>query len=253
MQSAARSQPDNRKFAMRPSRRQPDELRAVSLDRGVVKYAEGSCFVKFGDTHVLVTATLEDRLPPWLKGQGRGWVTAEYGMLPRATHDRTRREATSGKQGGRTLEIQRLIGRSLRTVVDLQVLGERQITVDCDVIQADGGTRTASITGAWVALSDCIAWMKARDMLRNGNPLREHLAAVSCGVYRGTAVLDLDYAEDSDAETDANFVMTGSGNIVEVQATAEKVAFSEGQLIALLGLARKGIGKLVDLQKLAVG
>jgi ribonuclease PH len=253
MQSAARSQPDNRKFAMRPSRRQPDELRAVSLDRGVVKYAEGSCFVKFGDTHVLVTATLEDRLPPWLKGQGRGWVTAEYGMLPRATHDRTRREATSGKQGGRTLEIQRLIGRSLRTVVDLQVLGERQITVDCDVIQADGGTRTASITGAWVALSDCIAWMKARDMLRNGNPLKDHLAAVSCGVYRGTAVLDLDYAEDSDAETDANFVMTGSGNIVEVQATAEKVAFSEDQLIALLGLARKGIGKLVDLQKLAVG
>jgi ribonuclease PH len=238
---------------MRPSRRQPDELRAVSLDRGVVKYAEGSCFVKFGDTHVLVTATLEDRLPPWLKGQGRGWVTAEYGMLPRATHDRTRREAASGKQGGRTLEIQRLIGRSLRTVVDLQVLGERQITVDCDVIQADGGTRTASITGAWVALSDCIAWMKARDMLRNGNPLRDHLAAVSCGVYRGTAVLDLDYAEDSDAETDANFVMTGSGNIVEVQATAEKVAFSEDQLIALLGLARKGIGKLVDLQKLAVG
>jgi ribonuclease PH len=238
---------------MRPSRRQPDELRAVSLDRGVVKYAEGSCFVKFGDTHGLVTATLEDRLPPWFKGQGRGWVTAEYGMLPRATHDRTRREAASGKQGGRTLEIQRLIGRSLRTVVDLQVLGERQITVDCDVIQADGGTRTASITGAWVALSDCIAWMKARDMLRNGNPLRDHLAAVSCGVYRGTAVLDLDYAEDSDAETDANFVMTGSGNIVEVQATAEKVAFSEDQLIALLGLARKGIGKLVDLQKLAVG
>jgi len=238
---------------MRPSRRQPDELRAVSLDRGVVKYAEGSCFVKFGDTHVLVTATLEDRLPPWLKGQGRGWVTAEYGMLPRATHDRTRREATSGKQGGRTLEIQRLIGRSLRTVVDLQMLGERQITVDCDVIQADGGTRTASITGAWVALNDCLAWMKARDMLRNGNPLKDHLAAVSCGVYRGTAVLDLDYAEDSDAETDANFVMTGSGNIVEVQATAEKVAFTQDQLIELLGLARKGIGKLVDLQKLAVG
>ena len=151
---------------MRPSRRQPDELRAVSLDRGVVKYAEGSCFVKFGDTHVLVTATLEDRLPPWLKGQGRGWVTAEYGMLPRATHERTRREASAGKQGGRTLEIQRLIGRSLRAVVDLPALGERQITVDCDVIQADGGTRTAAITGAWVALSDCIAWMKARDMLR---------------------------------------------------------------------------------------
>lgn len=237
---------------MRPSRRQPDELRAVSLDRGVVKYAEGSCFVKFGDTHVLVTATLEDRLPPWLKGQGRGWVTAEYGMLPRATHERTRREASAGKQGGRTLEIQRLIGRSLRAVVDLPALGERQISIDCDVIQADGGTRTASITGAWVALSDCVNWMKTRDMLRGGNPLRDHIAAVSCGVYKGTAVLDLDYAEDSEADTDANFVMTGSGNIVEVQATAEKIAFSEEQLTALIALARKGIGKLVDLQKLAV-
>ena len=237
---------------MRPSRRQVDELRAVSLDRGVVKYAEGSCFVKFGDTHVLVTATLEDRLPPWLKGQGRGWVTAEYGMLPRATHERTRREASAGKQGGRTLEIQRLIGRSLRAVVDLPALGERQITVDCDVIQADGGTRTASITGAWVALSDCIAWMTARNMLRGANPLRDHVAAVSCGVHNGVAVLDLDYAEDSEADTDANFVMTGAGNIVEVQATAEKVAFSEEQLTSLIALARKGIGKLVDLQKLAV-
>ena len=237
---------------MRPSRRQPDELRAVSLDRGVVKYAEGSCFVKFGDTHVLVTATLEDRLPPWLKGQGRGWVTAEYGMLPRATNERTRREASAGKQGGRTLEIQRLIGRSLRAVIDLPALGERQITVDCDVIQADGGTRTAAITGAWVALSDCLAWMKARDMLRGGNPLRDHVAAVSCGVCNGVAVLDLDYAEDSQADTDANFVMTGAGNLVEVQATAEKVAFSEEQLSALIGLARKGITKLVDLQKLAV-
>jgi ribonuclease PH len=237
---------------MRPSRRQPDELRAVSLDRGVVKYAEGSCFVKFGDTHVLVTATLEDRLPPWLKGQARGWVTAEYGMLPRATGERTRREASAGKQGGRTLEIQRLIGRSLRAVVDLQVLGERQITVDCDVIQADGGTRTAAITGAWVALSDCFAWMKARDMLRGGNPLRDHIAAVSCGVCKGVAVLDLDYAEDSEADTDANFVMTGGGNLVEVQATAEKVPFSEDQLVSLIGLARKGIGKLIDLQKLAV-
>jgi ribonuclease PH len=237
---------------MRPSRRQVDELRAVSLDRGVVKYAEGSCFVKFGDTHVLVTATLEDRLPPWLKGQGRGWVTAEYGMLPRATNERTRREASAGKQGGRTLEIQRLIGRSLRAVIDLQALGERQITVDCDVIQADGGTRTAAITGAWVALSDCLNWMKAREMLRGGNPLRDHVAAVSCGVCNGVAVLDLDYAEDSQADTDANFVMTGAGNLVEVQATAEKVAFSEEQLGALIGLARKGIGKLVDLQKLAV-
>jgi len=237
---------------MRPSRRQVDELRAVSLDRGVVKYAEGSCFVKFGDTHVLVTATLEDRLPPWLKGQGRGWVTAEYGMLPRATNERTRREASAGKQGGRTLEIQRLIGRSLRAVIDLPALGERQITVDCDVIQADGGTRTAAITGAWVALSDCLTWMKAREMLRAGNPLRDHVAAVSCGMCNGVAVLDLDYAEDSQADTDANFVMTGAGNLVEVQATAEKVAFSEEQLGALIGLARKGIGKLVDLQKLAV-
>jgi ribonuclease PH len=226
-------------------------MRAVSLDRGVVKYAEGSCFTKFGDTHVLVTATLEDRLPPWLKGQGRGWVTAEYGMLPRATHERTRREASAGKQGGRTLEIQRLIGRSLRAVVDLQALGERQITVDCDVIQADGGTRTASITGAWVALSDCLAWMKARDMLK-GEVLRDHIAAVSCGVFKGVAVLDLDYAEDSAADTDANFVMTGSGNIVEVQATAEKTPFSETELISLLALARKGTAKLVDLQKLAV-
>ncbi len=193
---------------MRPSRRQPDELRAVSLERGVVKYAEGSCFVKFGDTHVLVTATLEDRLPPWLKGQARGWVTAEYGMLPRATHTRTRREASSGKQSGRTVEIQRLIGRSLRSVVDLPALGERQISIDCDVIQADGGTRTASITGAWVALNDCITWMRTREMIKD-NPLRDHVAAISCGVYNNTAVLDLDYAEDSEAETDANFIMTG--------------------------------------------
>src|SRR5487761_1914091 len=162
---------------MRPSRRQVDELRAVSLERSVVKYAEGSCFVKFGDTHVLVTASLEERLPPWLKGQGRGWVTAEYGMLPRATSERTRREASAGKQGGRTVEIQRLIGRSLRSIVDLQALGERQITIDCDVIQADGGTRTASITGAWVALSDCISWMKTRDMIKT-NVLRDHVAAI---------------------------------------------------------------------------
>jgi ribonuclease PH len=236
---------------MRPSRRQPDELRPVSLERGVVKFAEGSCFVKFGDTQVLVTATLEDRLPPWLKGQGRGWITAEYGMLPRATLERTRREASSGKQTGRTVEIQRLIGRSLRSVVDLKGLGERQITVDCDVIQADGGTRTASITGAWIALYDCIAWMKAREMVPM-EVLRDHIAAISCGVCGGTAVLDLDYAEDSQAETDANFVLTGSGNIVEVQATAEKVPFSEEQLATLLALARKGVAKLIDLQKMAV-
>jgi ribonuclease PH len=236
---------------MRPSHRQPDELRPVTLERGVVKYAEGSCFVKFGDTHVLVTATLEDRLPPWLKGQGRGWITAEYGMLPRATHERTRREASAGKQGGRTIEIQRLIGRSLRSVLDLPALGERQITVDCDVIQADGGTRTASITGAWVALRDCLNWMRTREMIKT-DPLRDHIAAISCGIFNHVAVLDLDYAEDSQAETDANFVMTGNGNIVEVQGTAEKDPFSEEQLLALLALARKGVAKLVDLQKLAV-
>jgi ribonuclease PH len=236
---------------MRPSRRQPDELRAVSLERGVVKYAEGSCFVKFGDTQVLVTATLEDRLPPWLKGQARGWITAEYGMLPRATLERTRREAAAGKQGGRTVEIQRLIGRSLRAVVDLPALGERQITIDCDVIQADGGTRTASITGAWVALHDCLAWMKTRGLV-HGTVLRDHVAAISCGIHAGTPVLDLDYAEDSDADTDANFVMTGSGNIVEVQGTAEKTPFSEADFLALLALARKGVAKLVDLQKMAV-
>ncbi|MDT3685089.1 MAG: ribonuclease PH [Pseudorhodoplanes sp.] len=236
---------------MRPSRRAPDELRAVSLERGVVKYAEGSCFVKFGDTHVLVTATLEERLPPWLKGQGRGWVTAEYGMLPRATSERTRREASAGKQSGRTVEIQRLIGRSLRTVVDLVALGERQITMDCDVIQADGGTRTASITGAWVALHDCVSWMRSRNMIKNG-VIRDHVAAISCGIHNHVAVLDLDYAEDSEAETDANFVMTGNGNIVEVQGTAEKEPFSEEQLLALLALARSGVKKLVDLQKMAV-
>jgi ribonuclease PH len=236
---------------MRPSHRQPDELRAISLERGVVKYAEGSCFVKFGDTHVLVTATLEDRLPPWLKGQGRGWVTAEYGMLPRATSERTRREASAGKQSGRTVEIQRLIGRSMRTIVDLVALGERQITVDCDVIQADGGTRTASITGAWVALNDCITWMKARNMVKDG-VIRDHVAAISCGIYKNVAVLDLDYAEDSEADTDANFVMTGNGNIIEIQGTAEKTPFSEEQFLALLALARKGVGKLVDLQKMAV-
>jgi ribonuclease PH len=236
---------------MRPSRRQPDELRAVTLERGVVKYAEGSCFVKFGDTHVLVTATLEDRMPPWLKGQARGWITAEYGMLPRATHERTRREASAGKQGGRTVEIQRLIGRSLRTVVDLEAMGERQITIDCDVIQADGGTRTASITGAWVALHDCLNWMKTREIIRTV-PLRDHIAAISCGIYNATAVLDLDYAEDSSADTDANFVLTGNGGIVEIQGTAEKTPFTETELLTLLALARKGIGKLIDLQKMAV-
>ena len=236
---------------MRPSRRAADEMRSVSLERAVVKYAEGSCLVKFGDTHVLVTATLEDRLPPWLKGQGKGWVTAEYGMLPRATHSRTRREASAGKQSGRSLEIQRLVGRSLRTVVDLVALGERQITIDCDVLQADGGTRTASITGAWVALHDCLAWMRTRSMIGD-KVLKDHVAAVSCGIHNGQPVLDLDYAEDSEAHTDANFVMTGSGGIIEIQGTAEKTPFSEEELMKLLGLARGGISRLVELQKMAV-
>jgi ribonuclease PH len=221
-------------------------MRAVSFERGLLRHAEGSCLVKFGDTHVLVSATLEERLPPWLKGQGRGWITAEYGMLPRATLERTRREAAAGKQAGRTLEIQRLIGRSLRTVSDLEALGERQITLDCDVIQADGGTRTAAITGAWIALHDCLAWMKARAM--TAKPvLKDHVAAVSCGIYKGTPVLDLDYAEDSEADTDANFVLTGTGGIVEIQGTAEKAPFSEQDFAVLLALARKGIARLVEL------
>jgi ribonuclease PH len=226
-------------------------MRAVSFERGLLRHAEGSCLVKFGDTHVLVAATLEERLPPWLKNQGRGWVTAEYGMLPRATNERTRREASAGKQSGRTLEIQRLIGRSLRTVTDLAALGERQITIDCDVLQADGGTRTAAITGAWIALYDCIAWMKARKMVTR-EPLKDHVAAISCGVFKGEPVLDLDYAEDSDADTDANFVMTGGGAFVEIQGTAEKTPFSEAELAALMALAKSGIARLVELQKLAV-
>ncbi len=235
---------------MRPSKREPDEMRAVTLERGFSRHAEGSCLVRFGNTHVLCTASLEERVPPWLRGSGKGWVTAEYGMLPRATNERTRREATAGKQSGRTLEIQRLIGRSLRAVIDLVALGERQITVDCDVIQADGGTRTAAITGGWVALNDCINWMKSRSMVGD-KVLKDHVAAVSCGIYKQTPVLDLDYAEDSTAETDANFVMTGSGGIVEIQGTAEGTPFSEDEFNALLGLARKGIGHLVDLQKLS--
>lgn len=236
---------------MRPSRRAADELRAVSLERAVVKYAEGSCFVKFGDTHVLVTATVEDRVPMWLKGQARGWVTAEYGMLPRATLERTRREASTGRQGGRTLEIQRLIGRALRAVTDLQALGERQITIDCDVIQADGGTRTASITGAWLALHDCFDWMRSRSIVKE-SPLRDHVAAVSCGIFNATPVIDLDYAEDSTAETDANFVITGSGGLVEIQATAEVTVFSNEELAAMLALAQNGVADLVALQKAAL-
>ncbi|WP_208989983.1 ribonuclease PH [Pseudovibrio brasiliensis] len=227
-------------------------MRAVSLERGVAKHAEGSCLIKFGDTHVLCTASLEERVPPWLRGQNRGWVTAEYGMLPRATHDRMRRESSAGKQSGRTQEIQRLIGRSLRAVVDLGALGERQITVDCDVIQADGGTRTASITGAWVALHDCLKWMEARDMVKTDKVLKDHIAAISCGIYEGTPVADLDYAEDSSADTDANFVMTGKGGIVEIQGTAEGEPFSEEELGQLMGLAKQSISKLVELQKLTV-
>ncbi len=237
---------------MRPSKRAADELRPVSLERGVARYAEGSCLVKFGDTHVLCTASLEDKPPMWLRGQGRGWITAEYAMLPRATATRNRREVTSGKPSGRTQEIQRLVGRSLRAVVDLAALGERQITIDCDVLQADGGTRTASITGAWVALHDCLKWMRARSIIKD-MPMRDHVAAVSCGVVKGEAVLDLDYVEDSSAETDANFVITGAGNLVEVQATAEAAVFTEVQLNSMLGLARSGITRLVELQKAAVG
>jgi ribonuclease PH len=236
---------------MRPSKRKSDELRPVSIDRRVSMHAEGSCLIKFGNTHVLCTATVEERLPPWLKGQGRGWVTAEYGMLPRATVQRTRREATAGHPTGRTQEIQRLIGRSLRAVVDLPKLGERQISVDCDVLQADGGTRTAAITGAWVALHDCIKWMCSRDMVKVG-VLRDHVAAVSCGLYKGEPVLDLDYPEDSEADADANFVMTGSGGIVEVQGTAETAPFSQESFDQLMALARKGVGELISLQKLTV-
>jgi ribonuclease PH len=236
---------------MRPSKRQPDELRRVSFERAVSMHAEGSCLIKFGNTHVLCTASLEDRIPPWLKGRGKGWVTAEYGMLPRATGERMRREASQGKQSGRTQEIQRLIGRSMRAVVDLERLGERQISIDCDVIQADGGTRTAAITGSWIALHDCLAWMQAREMVKAG-VLKDQIAAISAGLYVGEPVLDLDYAEDSEADADANFVITGSGGLVEVQATAEKAPFSGEQFDALMKLARKGCTDLVKLQKLTV-
>ncbi|MBP0437442.1 ribonuclease PH [Tianweitania sediminis] len=238
---------------MRPSKRQPDEMRAISFERGVSKHAEGSCLVKFGDTHVLCTASLEERVPGWMRNTGKGWVTAEYGMLPRATGDRMRREASAGKQGGRTLEIQRLIGRSLRAVVDMQALGEVQITVDCDVIQADGGTRTAAITGGFVALHECLTWMEARKMVSVGKVLKDHVAAISCGIYEGVPVIDLDYLEDSAAHTDANFVMTGKGGIVEIQGTAEGAPFSEDEFTELLGLAKTGINRLVSLQQMAIG
>jgi ribonuclease PH len=232
---------------IRHSGRKPNQLRDVTLTRGFAKHAEGSCLIKFGDTHVLCTASLDEKVPPWLKGKGQGWVTAEYGMLPRATHERTRREATAGKQSGRTQEIQRLIGRSLRAVVDLAALGERQILIDCDVLQADGGTRTASITGSWIALYDCIQKLNLKT-----NPLKDHVAAISCGVHNNVAVLDLDYLEDSSAGTDANFVMTGKGGIVEIQGTAEGEPFSEAMLGELMALAKQGIGELVELQKKAI-
>ncbi|MGE5369450.1 MAG: ribonuclease PH [Chloroflexota bacterium] len=236
---------------MRPSKRALDEMRPVSFERGVARYAEGSCLVKFGNTQVLCAASLEDKPPPWLRGQGRGWVTAEYSMLPRATHTRTRRESSAGKLTGRTQEIQRLIGRSLRAVTNLPAMGERQIVLDCDVIQADGGTRTASITGAWLALRDCLDWMRARSIVKD-NPLRDHVAAISCGIFNGEPVLDLDYAEDSTAQTDANFVITGSGGLVEIQATAEVAVFSPDELTAMLALAQKGVAELVALQKAAL-
>jgi ribonuclease PH len=229
-----------------------NELRSVSLVPGFAKHAEGSCLVKCGDTHVLVTASLEETTPSFLRGSGKGWVTAEYGMLPRATNTRMRREAAAGKQSGRTQEIQRLIGRSLRAVVDLGALGERQIILDCDVLQADGGTRTASITGGYVALAQCIGFMKKTGMVTKP-VLKDHVAAVSCGIVGGTAVLDLDYAEDSTALTDANFVMTGTGGLVEIQGTAEGAPFSDEEFGKLLLLARKGINELVVLQKEAIG
>lgn len=236
----------------RPSGRQPADLRSVSIETGVSKHAEGSCLIKFGDTHVLCTASVETRVPPWLRNTGKGWVTAEYGMLPRATGDRMRREASAGKQSGRTQEIQRLIGRSLRAVVDLEALGEHQVSLDCDVIQADGGTRTASITGAWVALRLAVDWMRGQNMI-SGDVLRDHVAAISCGIYRNMPVLDLDYDEDSAADTDANFVMTGTGGLVEIQATAEGDPFTNQEFDRLMQLAREGIANLVLLQKQAIG
>jgi ribonuclease PH len=236
----------------RPSGRTADQLRPLSLEAGVSRYAEGSCLAKFGNTHVLVTASLEESLPGWLRGQKRGWVTAEYGMLPRATHTRGRREAASGKQSGRTQEIQRLIGRGLRSVVDLVALGERQITIDCDVIQADGGTRTAALTGAWVALKQACLYLKAEGLITQ-EPIRAQVAAVSCGIYQGVPVLDLDYPEDSNAEADANFVLAEGLGLVEVQATGEERPFTEAELHVLLSLAKSGCEHLFEAQRQALG
>ena len=233
---------------MRPSGRAPDQMRALSFEPGFTKHAEGSCLVSFGDTRVLVTASVEDKVPPFLRGKGQGWVTAEYGMLPRATHTRGNREAAKGKQSGRTQEIQRLIGRSLRAIVDLKMLGERQIVVDCDVIQADGGTRTASISGAWVALRLAVDTLKL-----DADPIRTQVAAVSCGIHDGTPVLDLDYIEDSNAGSDGNFVLTGDGAIVEAQLTAEGATFDEEALLRLLRLARIGCADIFAAQLKATG
>ena len=237
---------------MRPSGRAPDQMRAITMEPGFTRHAEGSCLVSFGDTRVLCTASVETNLPSWLRGKGRGWVTAEYGMLPRATHTRGRREAAGGKQTGRTQEIQRLIGRSLRAVVDLEALGERQVTLDCDVIQADGGTRTAAITGAWVALRLAVDGLIAKKLIE-GDPIRQKVAAVSCGIHDGAAVLDLDYAEDSAAGCDGNFVLTDDGKLVEAQVTAEAECFDEEGLLRLLRLARIGCAEIFAAQDKATG
>jgi ribonuclease PH len=232
----------------RPSKRPHDAVRSVSIETNVNKYAEGSCLIKFGNTHVLCTASIDENVPGWMRGTGKGWITAEYGMLPRATHTRMDREAAKGKQSGRTQEIQRLIGRSLRAVVDLQKLGERQIKIDCDVIQADGGTRTASITGGYVAMVLACRHLQMIGLLKE-TPITDSVAAISCGLYKGEAVLDLDYDEDSNAEADANFVLTGRGGIVEIQATAEEFSFTDEQFAQLMKLAKKGCVELADVQK----
>jgi ribonuclease PH len=237
---------------MRPSDRTPDMLRQVTLETGVNRYAEGSCLASFGHTKVLITASVEERVPGFMRGRGQGWVTAEYGMLPRATHTRGRREASEGKQSGRTQEIQRLIGRSLRAIINPAALGERQISIDCDVIQADGGTRTAAITGAWVALRQATRYLMDEGLITT-DPIVDQVAAISCGVYNNVPVLDLEYEEDSNAEADANFVLTGKGDIVEIQATGEKRGFSQAEFEALFGLARKGISELCALQLVATG